>query len=258
MTLRTLYATCPLCDSLDIVYLRDGDCSGHEIYNPALPAIIRWMTCSECQHVFADGYWSEDALKALFEKTHEYQKPGYELEKCRQVWAATIDKITPLMSRGRWLDVGFGNGGLLFTAAEYGYRTTGIDLRQSTVDAMNQIGIEAHCCDITDFNQETKFDIISMMDVLEHTHHPRAVLQAARNLMVPDGVLLISMPNMGCASWQKYDVENRNPYWGEIEHYHNFTRDRLYKLLLEIGFEPASYGVSKRYIICMEVIARAL
>jgi hypothetical protein len=47
-----------------------------------------------------------------------------------------------------------------------------------------------------------------------------------------------------------------NPYWGEIEHYHNFGRRRLYALLEEHGFEPARYGVSFRYRACMEVIAR--
>ena len=46
------------------------------------------------------------------------------------------------------------------------------------------------------------------------------------------------------------------PYWAEIEHYHNFDRASLYKLLAECGFEPVSYGVSDRYRCTMEVVAR--
>jgi hypothetical protein len=46
-----------------------------------------------------------------------------------------------------------------------------------------------------------------------------------------------------------------NPYWGEIEHYHNFSRKRLYALLQNHGFKPADYHISERYRVCMEVIA---
>jgi protein O-GlcNAc transferase len=46
-----------------------------------------------------------------------------------------------------------------------------------------------------------------------------------------------------------------NPYWGEIEHFHNFSRRRLYTLLENHGFQPAEYNVSERYHVCMEVIA---
>ncbi len=51
--------------------------------------------------------------------------------------------------------------------------------------------------------------------------------------------------------------QNRaNPYWGEIEHYHNFGRTRLYALLEETGFELVRYGIRERYRACIEFIAR--
>ncbi|MGB8899283.1 MAG: hypothetical protein WCC90_08670 [Methylocella sp.] len=46
-----------------------------------------------------------------------------------------------------------------------------------------------------------------------------------------------------------------NPYWGEIEHYHNFSRKRPYALLEEHGFRPVEYHVTERYRVCVEVIA---
>jgi protein O-GlcNAc transferase len=46
-----------------------------------------------------------------------------------------------------------------------------------------------------------------------------------------------------------------NPYWGEIEHYHNFSRKRLYAHLEEQGFRPAEYHISERHRLCMEMIA---
>jgi hypothetical protein len=55
--------------------------------------------------------------------------------------------------------------------------------------------------------------------------------------------------------WRLLHANRANPYWGEIEHYHNFTRARLYTLLDAHGFEPVDYSVSERYRLCMQVIA---
>ncbi len=49
--------------------------------------------------------------------------------------------------------------------------------------------------------------------------------------------------------------QNLNPYLGEIEHYHNFSRTRLFELLEECGFGIVKYGISERYRVCMEIIA---
>jgi hypothetical protein len=64
------------------------------------------------------------------------------------------------------------------------------------------------------------------------------------------------MPEKDTATWRELERELRNPYLAEIEHYHNFSRERLYALLGETGFEPAWYGVSERYVCGMAVIAR--
>jgi hypothetical protein len=64
------------------------------------------------------------------------------------------------------------------------------------------------------------------------------------------------MPNFDCMAWRLMDLSNTNPYWGELEHFHNFSRARLLSLLKEMGFEAVHYGISHRYRGCMEVIAK--
>lgn len=46
------------------------------------------------------------------------------------------------------------------------------------------------------------------------------------------------------------------PYWIEIEHCHNFTKDRLFALLAETGFESLDYDINHRYRSGMEIVAR--
>lgn len=88
--------------------------------------------------------------------------------------------------------------------------------------------------------------------------YPGKGLVAAHRLLREDGVIFASMPHYDCAAWRLLDVGNANPYWGELEHFHNFSRQRLYDFLDEHGFEPLNYSVSARYRVCMEVIARRI
>ena len=159
------------------------------------------------------------------------------------------------MYKRQWLDVGFGNASLLFTAQEYGFEPVGLDLRPQSVEDLRKWGVQAHCQDVASFELPQPASVISMADVLEHMPFPKVGLQAAHRLLRPGGVLLISLPNMGSVVWKALDASNANPYWGEIEHYHNFDRDRLYALLAECGFRPVRYGISQRYRVCMEMIA---
>jgi protein O-GlcNAc transferase len=90
---------------------------------------------------------------------------------------------------GAWLDVGFGNASLLFTAEGWGFVPVGLDLRRANVEALQRTGIEAHCRDLASLEGEARFSVISMADVLEHMPFPREGLTAARRLLAPGGIL---------------------------------------------------------------------
>lgn len=217
---------------------------------------MTWLRCEDCSHVDADGYFSPEVMAIILENRTNVQQPGHEFEQLRLISARMIGKVAQYVESGSWLDVGFGNGPLLLTAAEWGFTSVGLDLRRSTVDAMRRLGIEAHCVDITALEGHERFSVISMADVLEHMPFPSRGLAAAHRLLRPDGILFVSMPNYNCPAWRLLDAANANPYWSELEHCHNFSRARLYALTREMGFEPIKYSVSERYRLCMEVILR--
>lgn len=255
---RIRYLACPLCDATESLEVMIGDCSGHLLYKPSLPKDQLWLECRKCGHVYVEGYFGTTALATLFCGTNPSQVPGYEIENQRHIWSQVVDAVSGLRSSlgGRWLDVGFGNGSLLTTAAEFGYDVVGLDLREESVRLMREFGYEAHSIDLGEYNAAEPFDVVSMADVLEHMPFPKQALQRVRDLLRPEGLLFLSMPNADSFVWQILTLSGVNPYWGEIEHYHNFGRKRLYELLDEYGFQPVRYRVSARYRVCMEVIAR--
>ncbi len=255
MNERIPYLACPLCESRNLAALRTGDCSGHALYDKRLSPTIAWKKCGDCDHVFTDGYYTEEACRILFGRTQERQQVGGLLEQNRILSARMIEKVLPYAAAGTWLDVGFGNGSLLFTAQEFGFRPVGIDLRSENVQAMKSIGFEAHCVDIAGLTLPEPCAVVSMADVLEHMPFPKDGLRAANRLLRTGGVLLVSMPNTESFVWQAMTEQDEKPYWGELEHYHNFSRTRLYALLEAHGFGVARYGISERYRACMEVVA---
>lgn len=256
MSERILYAGCPLCAAPDCVDWHSADCSRHALYQPGLSAQIQWKRCRACAHVFTDGYYTEEACRLIFARTHGAQQVGHDVENQRLVSARMIDKVLPFIAAGPWLDVGFGNASLLLTAREYGFEPIGIDLRADNVGALSRLGVQAYCVALNDLALVAPCAVISMADVLEHMPYPKEGLSAAHRLLDDDGVLFVSMPNSESAVWLALDQGHSNPYWGEIEHYHNFSRSRLYALLAETGFMPLRYGISERYRAGMEVIAR--
>jgi SAM-dependent methyltransferase len=256
MSSRINYKACPLCRSGNIAPIGTADCSKHPLYVPAIPAEITWCRCAQCEHVFTEGYFTPDVATEVFAKSNPHQRVGANLENQRPISARMIEKVLAFMDEGDWLDVGFGNGSLLFTAEEYGFSPVGIDLRPENVAMLQEFGIEAHCLDVAELGCPERFSVVSMADVLEHMPFPVESLTAVRRLLRPGGILLLSMPNSDSALWKALEKNKSNPYWAELEHYHNFGRARLYRLLRDTGFEPSRYGISERYRVCTEIIAR--
>jgi SAM-dependent methyltransferase len=269
-SVRILYEVCPLCGGEELAFHKEGNCTKHPCYNSILPPTMYWKRCDSCGHIFTEGYFTPEAANIIFSKTMPHQAVGHNMEAQRVVSARIVGRVAPYAPKekmhckylsdsklcfGDWLDVGFGNASLVFTAAEWGFHAVGLDLREENVNALTALEHEAYCKPIEALDFPERFSVISMADVLEHIPYPATALKAAHRLLQPHGALFISMPNMDTFIWRSLDAANANPYWGEIEHYHNFSRARLYTFLEKHGFSAVSYNISERYRACMEVIA---
>src|SRR5262249_44082679 len=141
---RISYDACPLCGSRSIHPLKAFDWSAHALYREPLYRNIHWTQCAACEHVFTDGYFSDEGLRILFQGTQAGQNPAaaswQEVEFYRMLWGYVLDRIGDWLPKGRWLDIGVGSGILLGVAHEMGYEVEGTDLRPGTVVSMRQQG----------------------------------------------------------------------------------------------------------------------
>jgi 2-polyprenyl-3-methyl-5-hydroxy-6-metoxy-1,4-benzoquinol methylase len=102
---------------------------------------------------------------------------------------------------GRLLDVGCGSGTFLDLARARGYRVAGVDGdRGSLAIARKRYGIEdLDSVDIGDFVSappESRYEVISLFEVLEHLEDPAGTLQGLRRALVPGGHIVISVPSV--------------------------------------------------------------
>lgn len=254
---RTPYTACPLCEGEALVDVREDDCTRHPLYRPELPASMTWRGCETCGHIFTDGYFGAEAHAKLLEEANPSQLPGPETEGQRGLAAQVVRRVSEIRGElgGRWLDVGVGSGALLTTAEEFGYETVGLELRPQSALVLSEFGYDVRQLELGQLDPAERFDVISMADVLEHVAFPAQALSEARARLTPGGLLFVSMPNLDTFAWKWLDSTGQNPYWSELEHYHNFSREHLYWLLRRNGFEPCDYAVSARYRAGMEVIA---
>jgi 2-polyprenyl-3-methyl-5-hydroxy-6-metoxy-1,4-benzoquinol methylase len=237
----------------------ERDCTQHPMWDIHLMPALRWMNCHDCDHIFTEHYWTEQGLSYLMRKTQPSQSPltQQHLDVQRAISGRLIERVLDGSSTvGRnWLDVGFGSGALLTTAKEFGFSCVGLDLRKESVAAMEAQGIVAYEQTIEEMsisNFEDDFDVVSLMDVLEHVKSPAEMLSAAAAMMKDDGRLIVSTPRMDCAMWDVLEKRG-NPYWAEVEHHHIFTLSRLRDLLAQFKLVPIRYSISERYLSCMEL-----
>ena len=233
---------------------RTGNCLNHPLYHPALSPIIQWMRCGTCRHSFTEGYYGDEAARLLFSRTNAVQQVGFDLEGQRHISARMIDKVLPYANDGNWLDVGFGNGSLLFTAQEYGFTPVG-NLRRDNAQRLAAFGIRTYCEDVAGLRLDFRCSVVSMADVLEHMPFPQAGLRAAHRLLDDNGILLLSFAQHRVGGLESPRRQPDESLLGRTRALSQFSRSRLFALLRETGFEPLRYGVSERYRAAMEVIS---
>lgn len=96
------------------------------------------------------------------------------------------------------LDVGGGSGWLLSEAmrAEPRLRRTAVvDIDASAQADAEAAGHAFHLARVEELEIDTKFDVIFLLNLIEHVDNPVAVLEKMRALLKPGGCILVKTPN---------------------------------------------------------------
>ncbi|MDX6726540.1 MAG: hypothetical protein QOK49_1345 [Baekduia sp.] len=125
----------------------------------------------------------------------------------RRVLRAELERL-PLEPDARLLDAGCGSGRTLDDLARYG-RVSGVDLSPEAVAAARRRGhddVRVARVEELPFADAT-FDVVTCLDVVEHTPDDRATLAELRRVTRPGGLMVVTVPAYQ-ALWSWHDEVN--------------------------------------------------
>ena len=238
--------SCTLCKHKDlhIISNRVRDSNRHKV-----------LKCLGCGHVQLYPTPSPEEDKIFYDKDLQNKNIKYygsiedhrkkSIDDTLRRWKL-VQKITP--KRGKILEIGSGHGFFVELAHNNNFKITGIEISKEKRNMSKKV-TDAEILDIDINFQELDikdFDTIVMFHVLEHITNPFPFLKKIRNMLKPQGKIVVEVPN--CNDFQ-LDLNDayRNFYW-QRAHLHYFTPKILKKALNKTGFKTEIIGV-QRYSI---------
>lgn len=153
------------------------------------------MECQGCGSVSASLRHDQSTQSEIYE--HYYEGRSFETPL---VTAASLDRLIasfePFRSTGRLIDVGYGEGGLLSAAQRRGWTCYGTEIDLRALEYGRRRGWVVGGDTIRDERfPEHGFDVVTMIEFLEHVTDPERFLNAALDLLRPQGILYLTTPN---------------------------------------------------------------
>jgi len=141
------------------------------------------------------------------------------------------------------LDIGCGDGFFLELLRDLGFKNIfGIDLSNPMISHARKKGLRVEKRDIYDLDNKDDYDVILLMDILEHLNRPYVGLNKVYSALKSDGILFLNIPV--CDSVQKrarrlFYSETRASQmkdWDET-HIGSYSKKEVINILEETGFK---------------------
>lgn len=236
----TRQVVCLLCGERKIKQLNACLLNGHRFYTlRCLMDGMMWLDPQPTEEFYEELYNTRYHIAGpddpLFEQaTLDVHSNDANL---RERAVSRIDELERFFHRGRLLEVGYGSGHTLIEAQARGWDVLGMELSQSCVDAMNAIGVAAIKAHLPNYHEPcATFDVVAMYSVIEHTHTPFAYLRRAYELLKPDGLLVLRLP----------DTDPEGPPASLIAHLYHFNLETISEALRRSGFRVVEF--THRYL----------
>jgi SAM-dependent methyltransferase len=150
--------------------------------------------CGHCRVAFLHPEPSPEQLSAVYAAYYRHDNSDLN-----PLTAARYDEILGRIERargpGRLLDVGCGAGQFLEVARRRGWQTSGTEISESARQYLGARGLTVHQGSLPDLALENSFELVSLIEVLEHLPDPLAHLAAAARALRPAGWLYLTTPN---------------------------------------------------------------
>jgi 2-polyprenyl-3-methyl-5-hydroxy-6-metoxy-1,4-benzoquinol methylase len=158
---------------------------------------LRLLKCPHCGFIFAQGtelaelhLWYEQLTDPEYENTQETR--ALQMRWLLKKMVACRPDAKSL------LDIGAGTGLLVAEAHRMGLEAVGIEPSRSLVEAaarINGVSLQQGCFPDPTLSGK-RFDVVCLVDVIEHMAQPGQTLSSCATLVNPEGALVIVTPDV--------------------------------------------------------------
>lgn len=167
--------------------------------------------------------------RVIFERMAEQDQQHWWFVARRRILAELISRVIKPPKNARVLEVGCGTGHNLDMLGGFGsLEACELDAvaRGLASDRLGRPVLEARLPDLSMFKAGS-YDVIALLDVLEHVPDDAASLHAIRKLLKPGGALLLTVP-ANKWMWSAHDVAHH--------HFRRYSRRELARLFRHAGY----------------------
>jgi len=237
-------AHCPLCGSKLIAPL-------YTITRFEDPFTI--FRCESCLFQFMNPLPSAEKEAALYTEGYYTGQSSYSYidERktelfSRHVWKARLSTIRRYVKQGTLIDIGCSFGGFIDFASRY-FSCRGVESSAYACDYAKKRGMCVEKARAEDMDiGENSADIITMIEVIEHTRDPLLVLRKCAASLRNSGLLVVQTADLH--SWQAIEAAEKYHYYLP-GHFSYFTGETITNALLAAGFtsvkifRPVDFGL---------------
>jgi SAM-dependent methyltransferase len=147
----------------------------------------------------------------------------------------------------RILDVGCG-AALFFDALEDFGHVEGIESDVRAIEQSGRWRERIHLGELDSFKPGSCFDLVLMLDVLEHVQRPDQLLGRAAELLTPNGRILATVPAFDWL-WTSHDDLNH--------HKHRYTAAQIRRLIEDAGLTAVETSYLFQSLVIPKLLVRA-
>lgn len=221
---------CPACGSNRIAHLGSAP-----IYEGvvAIKGPSDLHRCFQCRLMFRHPYPSPSELVNIYS---QLTADMWDYQKDRADFHLAAEEIQRWIPSGNVLDIGCFRGDFLSLLPE-NYKTYGVEPSHAAREVASAKGIKLVGLSFDQIASDSPgFDIITLLDVLEHLPRPFEALRIAVKHLKPGGKIILSTGNTDALPWRLLP----NDYWYYVsEHVSFFCRHWFQWAGSKLGLEVA-------------------
>ena len=238
-----VFSGCCICGRLDATPIAVGE----DFEYASCIETFSFLECNRCGLVFLHPRPSKNDLGTIYPPNYhayEFTSENYGMVHAlrRRLEARRLREVCGDLQPGsRILDIGCGDGFHLELLRHIGHgswQLEGLDANERASDLACRKGFRVQQGFLEDVSlPKASFDLILLIATIEHVDDPRDFLERTRELLRPNGRVLIVTDNVSSLSFRMW----RNRHWGGYHfprHFNLFSRKTLTLLARLSGFEP--------------------